>query len=281
MGPNDDADVRLSEGDDFAIVDRKGAWIKRLSLDHKDILKESTDGKTTHGGACQLIPFAGRVRNASYSLDGAGYTLPRNDGENSIHGFVRNMHFDSGIREDGKSAAFHVLATEAGYPSELDVTITMGVERHRFAAAYVVRNAGDRRAPLVIGSHPYFLFIGKWRLSHSERLERLVLTGGYFPDGTVEQADFNASTDTGLMRFDDCFRGGGTLTLSDDEKDIVIRRNNMQYFLIYNGIYSEGRSVAIEPMTGAPDAFNNGMGLCLLDPGAVFRCSFEIGIRRG
>ena len=37
-------------------------------------------------------------------------------------------------------------------------------------------------------------------------------------------------------------------------------------------------SIAIEPMTCAPNAFNNGMGLIRLDPGEAFTASFGISL---
>ncbi len=273
-------EVCISDGDSAAIVEPTGAWIRKLVLNREEILKESTDGKATHGGACSLIPFAGRVRNATYSVDDELYTLPRNDGNNSIHGFTRNALFSFVPGNSTGDAAFHAIAANIGYPSSLDVTITMHIESARFTAGYAVKNAGAKRAPLVIGCHPYFLCKRPWKLFHEEHLERLVMTDTYFPDGTTKTADFNTVQDMGSTAFDDCFRGGGMLTIRDDETEIRLKRNNMDYFLLYNGRYCENASVAIEPMTGAPDAFNNGIGLRMLDPGETFGCSFEIELRK-
>ena len=149
-------EVCISDGDSAAIVEPTGAWIRKLVLNREEILKESTDGKATHGGACSLIPFAGRVRNATYSMDGEQYTLPRNDGNNSIHGFTRNALFSFAPGNSTGDAAFHAIAANIGYPSRLDVTITMHIETARFTAAYAVKNTGAKRAPLVIGCHPTF-----------------------------------------------------------------------------------------------------------------------------
>ena len=274
------AEVKLSSGRSFALIDLTGAWIKNLVLDGEKILKDSVDGKRTHGGACSLIPFAGRVRNAAYRFDGIDYTLTKNNGNNSIHGFIRDVPFNC-LQGDGENnATFSAEASNGGYPTQIEVSISMHLEDSRFKTAYRVRNTGEKRAPLVIGCHPYFLAGSPCRLLHNSRLERLVFTDQYFPDGTVANADFNSVKDLGELKLDSCFRNGGTLTFIDNERELIIRRNNMDYFLLYNGKYCDGRSVAIEPMTGAPDAFNNGIGLHLLEPGEVFGCSFEIEFRR-
>jgi len=38
-------------------------------------------------------------------------------------------------------------------------------------------------------------------------------------------------------------------------------------------------AVAVEPMSGAPDAYHNGMGLKILRPGEAAEFSFEISFR--
>jgi aldose 1-epimerase len=191
--------VTLSSGRSFALIDLTGAWIKSLVLEDEEILKESVDGKKTHGGACSLIPFAGRVRNATYRFDGTEYTLPRNNGNNSIHGFIRDtpFHYLKGHGEN--DATLFAKAENNGYPSQIEVSIAMCIEDSRFKTSYSVKNTGEKRAPLVIGCHPYFLAGRPWRLLHSSRLERLVLTDQYFPDGAVADTDFNSVKDLGEL----------------------------------------------------------------------------------
>jgi len=54
----------------------------------------------------------------------------------------------------------------------------------------------------------------------------------------------------------------------------------MPFFVLYNGKYAEGKSIAIEPLTGAPDAFNNGIGLKIIDPLKSLNTQFKIKLIR-
>ena len=68
------------------------------------------------------------------------------------------------------------------------------------------------------------------------------------------------------------------LELSSEYGQIKLERKNMPYFVLYNGKYSRGESVALEPMTGAPDAFNNRIGITEVEPAGEFTCGFKISI---
>ena len=52
----------------------------------------------------------------------------------------------------------------------------------------------------------------------------------------------------------------------------------MPYIVIYNGEHAGNNAVAIEPMTGAPDAYHNGIGIISLDKGNEFKCSYSIEV---
>lgn len=265
--------MRIEAGGSSAEVDAKGAYLRSLVLGGREILLREEDGRQTHGGACNLIPYAGRIRNGTYSSGGREYAFPRGKDGNSIHGFARDHAFTQIAGEDGKST-FSAKLADNGYPSTLEVTISYKLEEEKVTVTYRVTNTGGNEAPLVIGSHPYFLFQEKWHLSPSSTARELHLTDSYFPDGTFREFSFDR--EMAAMQLDSCFEGGGDLRLDTGGEGLIIRRKGMGYFLVYNGEYTRGRSVAVEPMTGAPDAYNNGIGLTVLGPGELFECSYSV-----
>ncbi|MBX8631675.1 MAG: aldose 1-epimerase [Thermoplasmata archaeon YP2-bin.285] len=270
--------MKIISGDSYALVEPRGAYVRKLVIGGRDILKETQDGKETHGGACNLIPYAGRVRNATYTFDGRVYLLPVNSGSNSIHGFAKDRVFK--LEEGDSACMLRALSqiSDRGYPSELRTEITMRIGERRFEVAYEITNTGAQRAPVVIGSHPYFLTGERWRLIHSSEIERLNTDSEGIPDGTLQRVDYNHLRDMSGMTFDECYSGGGLISLVSDETVIRIQRNGMNFFVLYNGRYCSGSSVAVEPMTGAPDAFNNRIGLNILEPGQSMECSFLIEV---
>lgn len=267
--------IRISERDSSAIIDETGAYLSSLSLSGKEIIKKSGDGEQTHGGCAVLIPYAGRIRNATYSYEGKTYMLPRNNGENSIHGLLKDKVWKVKSQEQNAVKLSSNLV-DPGYPTAIDTTITYSLDGTSLTVTTQVTNSGSERAPLLIGFHPYFLFKGGWRISHDEDMRELNFRDGFFPDGTTEPVNFNSMEKMNEMNFDNCFAGGGKITLLSEEGKITLSRRNFEYLVIYNGAYSEGRSVAIEPMTGAPDAFNNGIGLIEVEPASSFLCEFSI-----
>ncbi len=265
--------MKISRDGSQAEIETLGAYLSSLVLDGREILLKSEDGRQTHGGACNLIPYAGRIRNGEYYSGGRRYSFPKEKEGNSIHGFSRNREFTTAGTSAGYACLKAVLS-DRGYPSTLDLSVDYRLERKSISVSYTAQNTGAADAPLVIGSHPYFITEGRWKILPSVPARELHLSDGYFPDGSFRQFDFDRYLDE--VPLDNCFEGGGDLRLSSGRGDIVIRRRRMDYFLVYNGAYARGSSVAIEPMTGAPDAFNNGIGLNVLAPGQKFECEYSI-----
>lgn len=267
----------ISAGRSVAEFDTMGAYLKSLALDGDEILLPAEDGRQTHGGACNLLPYAGRIRNGTYAFGGKTYSFPTGEGGHSIHGFAREKEFTAVDASDA-SVLFEAMLGNGGYPTTLDARIRYEIRRNSLSIGYDVSNKGRNAAPLVVGSHPYFLTKGDWMVLPEIPAKELHLSDRYFPDGTFIPFDFNRPLNG--LQLDSCFEGGGDLHLKSDYSELLIRRRNMPYFLLYNGNYARGESVAIEPMTGAPDAYNNGMGVVILEPGGEYSCGYSITARK-
>ncbi|MEM0155085.1 MAG: aldose 1-epimerase [Thermoplasmataceae archaeon] len=268
----------LKQGTSLARVDRLGAYIDSFQLSGRQILMVSPDGRDTHGGCAVLAPYANRVRNAVYVWNDRPYILPRNDGMNSIHGLVKQekWSYDSETRQAPNITELKYDLVSPCYPSRIVIKNKYEIETDFFDVTCNVTNVGESSCPLVIGFHPYFLFRNKWSLSHENDLYKLQYKDSYFPSGEMEKTDFNGAGDLQSSNFDNTFFGGGKVTLNAGDHSLEIERRNMEYLVIYNGKYSKNTSVALEPMTGAPDAFNNRIGLVTLDAGKEFQCGFKV-----
>lgn len=260
------------------IVSTLGAYVNQLNFEGSPVIIPSIDSKETHGGSTVLIPYANRVRNARYMFNGVEYKLPENQGKNSIHGFARSTTFDV-VSLDESAIVLNAKLSNSGYPSELEVQIRYSLSGNAFNTEVEINNCGKKPAPVMAGFHPYFSISSSWSLETSERAEILEYVDQYFPSGKAEVFDFNSRGDLMNSRFDNCFRGGGTLKLRSGNRTITMKRRNFPYFVVYNGEYSRGISVALEPMTGAPDCYNNKIGLETLEPGERFKCSYELSIQ--
>lgn len=273
----DDENGNMVIGNEFlsAVINLKGAYL--LKVDYKDnpLIVKSEDGKMTHGGAAVLIPYANRVRNARYTYSGRMYDLPKNDGRNSIHGLVRNVQFTC-TYSTGESVELAGTVSDPGFPSTLSLRIRYLINRNTIRTEVSATNTGPQKCPYMVGFHPYFYTGSECHLETEEKSLKLCYSDEYFPDGNYEPFDFNGRGDLSSLKLDNCFAGEGKITIHTKNMTIGIERENFPYFVVYNGEYARGTSVAVEPMTGAPNCFNNGIGIINLEPGSSHECAYNV-----
>lgn len=264
--------VSVRHGSTEALVDPVGAYVADLSVGGVRLVKPSPDESQTHGGAAVLIPYAGRVRGGEYSFGGRPFRLPTGKDGNAIHGFAREALWTVEQKTPG-SVLLAASLEQEGYPSSLRAVLRYTAGSRTFRTECSVTNTGKSRCPLVVGFHPYFS-ARKWRLASPSAAYRYELQDRYFPNGKRTRYPMSrAGPGTPL---DDCFRASGTVELLTEGYRLRMVRRRMPYLVIYNGRYAEGKSVAIEPYTGLPDAYNSGIGLQTLGPGQSFECGYKL-----
>jgi aldose 1-epimerase len=130
-----------------------------------------------HGKAEDYIPnppylgaivgrYANRIANGTFTLDGKTYTLPKNDGPNTLHGGVTQT-FDK-VLWDGEplkgknSVAFTYLSKdgEEGFPGNLKVKVTYTLkDSNELVIDYEATT--DRATPINVSQHSYFNLKGE------------------------------------------------------------------------------------------------------------------------
>src|SRR5215468_5251962 len=110
--------------------------------------------------------FANRIANGTFTLDGKTYTLPKNDGPNTLHGGVTRT-FDKVVWDGealkGKNAvAFSYLSKdgEEGFPGNLKVTVTYTLtDSNELVIDYAATT--DKATPINVSQHSYFNLKGQ------------------------------------------------------------------------------------------------------------------------
>ena len=253
---------------------QKGAYVESLSLSGIQILKRSTDESMTHGGCAVLLPYAGRVRKGTYTFQGKKYLLPKNSEGNAIHGFLKDINLRIS-KETASALELQTTLVHHGYPSTLDVEIKYEIFDSALSVQCKATNVGAVEAPLSIGFHPYFL-AAKWEIAHECKVEKLEMIDKLFPDGKKSPYDFNGVMHGREHQFDDCYYFPCDTILKTDSYQLKISKKNMTYVVVYSGKWAQEKSVAIEPYTSAPDAFNNGIGLIRLSHNDSYECGFTV-----
>lgn len=232
----------------------------------------------------KMSPFACRIKNARYSFDGAEYTIQKFLLNGcAIHGLLYNEPFTvsntwANQTSAGVSLFFDYNATDSGYPFFFRCEVTYELKAGNLLSLTTsISNKSEKAIPLMDGWHPYFTFgssINNIALQFNssniiEFDETLVPTGALTPYNS-----FNTFKKIGDTFFDNCFTLNNDSTaaaciLKDEQQKLQIEiwaNENYPYLQIYTPPHRQ--SIAVENLSAAPDAFNNGMGTILLEPEA-------------
>ncbi|GAC1448785.1 MAG: aldose 1-epimerase [Chitinophagaceae bacterium] len=230
----------------------------------------------------KLSPFACRIPEGKYRYDGHEFELENKfmDGT-AIHGLLYNKVFkkaDIFYDEHRASASFkyNYKAEDNGYPFNYscEVRYTL-LPKITLQVQTTIINLDDLAIPVMDGWHPYFTLGGRvndWLLYFGsdtmvEFDEKLVPTGRLLP-----YHEFNTARPVADTMLDNCFllngnEGYAACTLRNDNAGLQLNLFPDASYP-YLQIYTPGhrKSIALENLSAAPNAFNNNMGLLMLQP---------------
>ena len=102
--------------------------------------------------------YAGRIAGASFELDGVVYRLPKNNGDNCLHGGPQGFHkrvWTIEAAEEGAVVLSYVSHDgEEGFPGTLQTRLTYSVTGHTLQLRYEATT--DRPTILNLTNHSYF-----------------------------------------------------------------------------------------------------------------------------
>ena len=244
--------------------------------------------------SCKLSPFACRISDASYKFGEGAYKIEKFKLNGSaLHGLIYDAVFFIKAWEANEEKAAVTLehqyrGVENGYPFHYDCEVIYELRKgDSLNIKTTIINKDKGLIPIQDGWHPYFTFGGMIDVLQLEfqSKEIVAFTEALVPTGElIPYPEFNALKKIGDTKFDNCF----TLNfascqplciLRDPEKKLqleIFPDKSYPYLQIYTP--TDRNSIAIENLSAAPDAFNNGMGLIVLSPGssAVFSTTYKI-----
>ncbi|MBO4385148.1 MAG: galactose mutarotase [Clostridia bacterium] len=98
--------------------------------------------------------FAGRIGGAAFTLDGTEYRLPKNDGENHLHGGFSKRFFDAEIT--GEELVFSLESPDGdeGFPGNLTLRVAVSLDGASLVIRYEAET--DKRTAVNFTNHAYF-----------------------------------------------------------------------------------------------------------------------------
>lgn len=245
----------------------------------------------------KLSPFPCRIRDGKYSFSERQYCFHNLffDGT-AIHGLLYDKPFSIAEQSTGDSSATVLLeyaykSDDQGYPFEYNCQVRYILHSDSLLEVVTsVTNLDQGVIPIADGWHPYFQLGGRiddWRLQfHSAAI--VEFDDQLVPTGKLSQYDaFEMPRLIGATFLDNCFSLKPDLVSAACELRHPDNGLTLSFFpdasYPYLQIYTppDRTSIAIENLSGAPDCFNNKMGLTLLPPGhsQIFTARYKVGIR--
>jgi aldose 1-epimerase len=286
----------IEAGEHRATIVEVGAGLQRYTHREADVTGTyGEDMLPPKAAGITLVPWPNRIRDGRYRFEGVDYRLPLTEpaAHNAIHGLGRWERW-SKVKHEPSAVTLRLdLVPQSGYPFplRLDVTYSLHAE-HGLMVTVGARNLGRTRAPFGAGAHPYLSTRGSALDDTTVKIparQMLVMDDKQVPVGarSVVGSEFDLRRGKRLksLRFDDCFtdlaveqgrgvaevrsRRGGARLWFDETFGFL------QVFTLA-ALMPDQPAVAVEPMTCAPDAFNTGAGLIVLEPGGAWSGSWGI-----
>jgi aldose 1-epimerase len=290
--------IEIASGDQRAVVVEVGGGLRAYSAAGRELLDGyPADGEIVSGRGQVLIPWPNRLRDGTYEFDGQRHQLPLTEPEhhNAIHGLVRWADWTVGEREESRVVMEHVIHPSPGYPFSLAVSIEYALSDDGLSVATKATNGGEDPCPYGAGAHPYLTLgtatVDSIVLTAPGRQmlrsdDRGIPTGRVAVDGT--EYDFREPKRIGATRLDHCFthleRDDGIARVElrgpDESGGLTLWMDDAYgYLMLFTGDPLPDvnrRSLAVEPMTCPPNAFNTGEALIRLEPGGSFSSRWGI-----
>lgn len=241
-----------------------------------------------------LSPWVNRVRNGNYSFEGRNYQLLINETKlgNAIHGFLARKPFTISQKETTNEFAkvsftHHYKGDIQGYPFPFIFTLMYKLtSKGIFTVNFNCKNTGLAKMPFACGWHPYFTIAN----AEVKNLEiKFNPTIKYISDAQMipmaeEFVSFPNPIRFSETTLDNVFKLASesfhvTELIDNTSKiSLFIKQNSKKFPFLVVYVPENENCVAIEPMTGNTDAFNNEDGLICLSPLEEFDSSVEIWI---
>ena len=232
-----------------------------------------------------LFPFPGRIAGGKYEYDGKVYQLSVNETSkgNAIHGFLAEASFELIEQELKNDSAilnfqYSYLGHEKGFPFPADINIIYEVSNSSLNITMRIKNIGDHSFPFGLGWHPYFLAknLAESELKFQSDLQ-LTNNENQIPTGT-KLITFKSTIGNQIL--DDTYLlNDSKIHFSTEEYQMSMNTFSTQENFLQLYIPPDRKSIAIEPMTCAPDVFNYRKGLLKLGSKLTYDWKIQIDFK--
>lgn len=251
----------------------EGGRLKDLKIKTIILIKEIPEFDYSASYASSILfPFVGRMAEGKYSYQNKEYQLNCNDNSNNaLHGLVYNKKFNVVKETKNINCASVVINYEEtnenlGFPYKFNLQLTYTLFENEIRLSVIIKNIDHKTFPFTLGWHPYF-FCDKLSRSTLEFESNQKIK---FNENLITEKVIAHKTEKHFkikdQQLDDCFiLNANTIDFLTPDYHIKISSNQSENYLqLYTP--KDLPLIAIEPMTGISNSFNNNIGLQQLAP---------------
>nr|WP_261799348.1 aldose 1-epimerase [Winogradskyella echinorum] len=263
----------------------EGGRITKLLVNSIKVISGTPSNYKKDYASAILFPFANRIKHGEYVFNNSKYKLVCNEeaNKNAIHGLVYNKYFkviDKDISTDFCSITLRYIEKDGceGFPFKYSITVKYTLKEESLLLKITIKNDDDKSFPFTLGWHPYFLSSNLFnsKLSFSSNANYKSNKQGI----VIGKEDLKEEMPMLLKnrKFDDAY------VLQSDLVKFITPNYQLQlessaehnFLQIYTPDLSD--RIAIEPMTGVSDSFNNNIGKQIICSNDDYSIEWQIKI---
>lgn len=260
----------------------EGGRLQELKFKGIDVIKEQPNFEYNNSYASAILfPFTNRIDKGKYTFNDKKFQFDCNDNANALHGLIYNKKFkllEKLLSSNSCSVTIYYYEEKTcnAFPFKYSIFLTYTLSKEEIDVNVTIKNEDTKAFPFTLGWHPYFISENLQASSlHFKATKKVVFDENLI---TKNLEDYNNSEvfEIENKRLDDCFKlKDNTIQFSTPTYQIQLSSNSRETFL---QLYTPKNFpvIAIEPMTGISNSFNNKIGLEVLKPNKKYKLTWNV-----
>ncbi|MDO3694176.1 aldose 1-epimerase [Wenyingzhuangia sp. chi5] len=249
-------------------LDRGGA-LETLTLNNQPVIVDlhPLEYKNTYASSI-LFPFANRIKDGKYTYKGVDYKFDCNEANNNnaLHGLVYNKSFvvvDSEISDEDASVTMVYTAStrNKAFPYLYTIALKFTLTANSVDLNVEVDNNDINSFPFTIGWHPYFLSDDLYNSTINLSTIKTIEFDERMITKNVIEEKATMPIEIKDQQLDNCYALGDSKVMFNTPKYkmTIDASGDENFFQMYTP--PKKNVIALEPVTGISDSFNNKLGL--------------------
>lgn len=264
----------------------EGGRLQELKCNNVFLIKDIPEFEYKNSYASSILfPFANRIKEGKYTFLEKEFQLTKNEqNKNALHGLVYDKKFeisDSEVQENKCSVTLSYSKKEyaQGFPFKYFISLTYTLYKDSLQLKVLIKNIDHTSFPFSLGWHPYFLSTDLATSFLQFKSDKKVI---FDKNLITKEIVAHAQEDVFTLKnkqLDDCFfLKDNIVSFSTPDYEVDLTSDAKQNFLqLYTP--KDMPIIAIEPMTGVADSFNNKIGLQVLEPQKSYGISWNLTMK--